>query len=92
MASAPCLPTRPWICAHDLFGRRLLAEDQPRHRDGDDEQRRDREDGVIGKGGGEARGLVLAPLPEGFLDQIPDLEEQAHGTFAFVLCNESKIG
>ena len=72
-ASAPCVPSMPCSCAVDLAARRLLAEDETGDGDDDQQQRRDREDGVEGQRRAHALRVVLHPV------QRRGLEQRHHG-------------
>jgi hypothetical protein len=64
--------------SHHLVHGRLVAEDQARHADGDDQQGGDGEDGVVGHGRREARSPIARPFGVGFQDQIPDQFQKRH--------------
>src|SRR5262245_54616520 len=66
------LPHEVADLADDLALSRLLAEHRAGHRDRDDQDGRQREDGVVGEGGPERQAVVLAPLDGGPLDESPD--------------------
>ena len=57
---------------HDLATGGDFAEGQAGHRDGDEEQRRDREQGVVGQGRTHARRIVVAPGGDGLAGQGPE--------------------
>src|SRR5438874_311288 len=54
----------------DLPCSRLPPEEQAGNGNGNDNERRHGEDGVVGKGSSEPRRFVLTPALEGFLQQI----------------------
>jgi hypothetical protein len=55
----------------DLAPYCFLPEDQPGHRDDDDEQRSNRKDRVVRERRPHARGVVIAPRRHRFFDQQP---------------------
>ena len=61
---------QPGELAEDLAARRLGTENQARHRDDDEQQRRNREQRVIGKGRPDAGRVVLAPRARRLLEQV----------------------
>jgi len=72
---APSRPMTPSICATISPRAASWPKKKAGHRDGDYEQRGNREQRVVGKRRAHARGVIVHPRPYGFPDQVAHLLE-----------------
>ena len=71
-ASPPFSPDQALDLIVELARGRLLVEDEAGDGDGDDQERGEGEDGVVGQGGAEAPRLVIDPLGASLLQDGPE--------------------
>ena len=80
IACRALVPTMPLHLAHELPLDRLAPPDQAGDGDHDQQQRREREDRVVGERRPEIEGAVVFPPLKAFFDQIESGLDDTHAT------------